>query len=210
MLEVVVIRHGETEWNKERIFQGQKNSPLTEKGKKQAKELGKRLSGDTFNRIFASDLGRAWQTAELICAAGNHPSTESDIRIQERSFGIAEGKTYEELMSKHPDIFESLKKRDPEYAVPGGESPVELYERTVDFFTEKARGLYGKRILVVTHGGVLTMFTRYVLSIPLDQPRKFKLPNTGYNEFVFENGYWMIKTLGDVGHLKGELAEGMI
>ncbi len=210
MLEVIVIRHGETEWNRARIFQGRKNSPLTGKGKEQAKELGKRLSGDTFDRIYASDLGRAWQTAELICAAGNHPPVETDIRLQERSFGIAEGLTYDELLEQHPEIFEQLKKRNPEYAVPGGESPVDLYKRTVGFFSEKAGEPGRKRLLVVTHGGVLTMFTRFVLSLPLDQPRRFKLPNTGYNEFIFDNDYWMIKTLGDTGHLKGELASGMI
>lgn len=201
--EIYIIRHGETEWNIAQRFQGQLDSPLTQAGIEQAKKTGKAIKGIPFDAFFSSDLERAYQTAKYINAKIKMPEIIKDIRLRERNFGMLHGTTRKEAEKKYPDIIEKLWNGEADYTVPEGESRQNFIKRTADFFNFIAGKYPEKRVLVVSHGGVLSMAIRYILNLDLNTPRRFLLPNTGINIFQCREGLWYIKSLGLVSHLTG-------
>jgi probable phosphoglycerate mutase len=202
--QVIVVRHGETAWNNEKRWQGHLDSPLTAKGLSQAQALARRLSGERFSALYTSDLGRAYQTAQLIAAATGH-SVVLDARLRERKLGVFQGLTSDEIRAVHAEEYELYRARDPDHRLPEGESLRQQVERNLRCFEELAQRHLGESIVVVTHGGVLSGLFRHVLSIPLQAPRRFAFANSSLNVFIFQKGDWMLQTWGDVSHLDGEI-----
>ncbi len=201
MTRVIIIRHGETEWNLQGRYQGQDNSPLTQRGVAQAKAAGQRLAAVHLDAIVSSDLERAVRTADKIAAA--HPETRrfEDERLRERHFGKLTAMTREEALAKYPEEEKSYLSHDPDYRIPGGESLRDVYDRTAAALDDWAGRFEGKTLCVVTHGGALGQFLRYVLGIPLNHQRAYKFVNCAYTEFTWEAGHWLMHTWGDTHHL---------
>jgi probable phosphoglycerate mutase len=198
--QLIIVRHGQTEWNLKLIRQGHLDSPLTEKGVIQAKALAERLSRETFSALYSSDLGRAVQTAQTIAdATGRRIVT--DPRLRERHLGIFQGFTGDELKEKYPEEYRLHRTIGPSYVIPGGESVEQQVVRNVAYLREIAEKHLGETVVVVTHGGVLSGFFRHALSIPLAAPRRFEFMNASLNVFAYEAGNWMLRTWGDVSHL---------
>ena len=130
MTEILLIRHGETLWNQQGRMQGQNDSPLTALGLHQARQLGSRLKDVSFTTLYSSDLGRAHQTARCIADATGH-EVLADTGLRERCFGIFEGLTNAEIKVQHPEEHVRFATRDPDYAMPGGESTVQFRDRCV-------------------------------------------------------------------------------
>lgn len=155
---IYIVRHGETEWNFKKLIQGQSDSPLTEEGIKQAKGLSKKLNKVKFDLVFSSDLLRAKRTAEIIIAEQKLEIATSEL-LRERRFGKLEGKpvqtlrAFDELFAKlrHEEIY-SYK------SSPDVESDEEIVTRLITFLREAAISHPGKKILVVTHGGIMRAF----------------------------------------------------
>jgi probable phosphoglycerate mutase len=200
--EVIVVRHGETEWNRIGRQQGHLDSPLSETGIAQAEAIAERLAGEEFTALYSSDLGRAFHTAERIAARTGREIIK-DARLRERHLGIFQGLTREEAHVKHPDESERLDSGDPDYRIPGGESARARYERMVACIEEIAARHPGERIVIVSHGGALRSLFYRTVGIPLSAPRAFKLFNASINRFYFEDGAWKLATWGDISHLDG-------
>jgi len=115
---LLVIRHGETIWNRQNRFQGHGDSPLTETGRAQAQALGRRLAKTPIDSLICSDLGRAIETATIIADSTGH-GLHTDQRLRERNFGVLEGLTGEEIRAGHQEVFERLYADDPDYAIQG-------------------------------------------------------------------------------------------
>ena len=201
---LIAIRHGETEWNREGRFQGHLNSALNAEGLAQAHALGARLAAEHIDLLLSSDLGRALQTASAIAAHSGH-EVVIEPRLRERRMGIFQGLTPAEVQARHPEEYARFSSHDPDYAIPGGESMRQLYERSVACFTELAERHAGLTLAVVTHGGVLAMFYRHARAMPLDAPRDFPLHNTGINRFLRRLGAWELRSWGDIAHLENSL-----
>lgn len=201
---VIVVRHGETKWNKEKRWQGHLDSQLTPKGLSQARALARRLMRQHFTALYSSDLGRAYETAQIISAATGH-NVSPDARLRERNLGIFQGLTSEEIRTAHAQEYELYRARDPDHVLSGGESLRQQVERNARCFEDLAQRHLGESILIVTHGGVLSGLLRRVLSIPLEAPRRFEFPNSSLNIFIFQEGYWTLQTWGDISHLDGEM-----
>lgn len=199
--KIYLIRHGETIWNATGRFQGQQDSPLNETGIRQAQALAKRLRNKPFFAIYSSDLGRAHQTAEILAEPHSQPVIP-DERLRERRFGIFEGLTMTEAERDYPDIQQAFLGGGYNFIVPGGETNDEIIDRTVSCLNELATRHPGERLLVVTHGGIINRFTKYVLGIPQSQQRMFRVHNASVNKFVFENGNWEMHTFGDTSHFE--------
>ena len=200
--QFIVVRHGETEWNVERRVQGNGNSPLTAAGLAQAEAIGARLARERFDLLVASDLGRAMQTAERISAHCGLP-IRRDARLRERNFGEGEGLTYEEIDSRWPDVFSRVRETDPDAMIPGGETRRQFHERVRAAFQSLAHEHAGKRITVVSHGGVLTSLYRIVHDIPVTQPHRISIANASYNAIAFQADTWAIEAWDDTAHLPG-------
>lgn len=206
--QLIMVRHGQTEWNIAGIRQGHLDSRLTERGMAQAKALAQRLARERFAALYSSDLGRAVQTAAAIADLTGH-EVVTDPRLRERHLGIFQGLNGNEILEKYPEERRMLRTLGPDYIIPGGESMKQQVERNVAYLNDLAHKHVGETIVVVTHGGVVSGFFRHTLAIPLDAPRRFEFVNAGVNVFAYEEEYWMLLTWGDVSHLApGAASEG--
>lgn len=207
-VRVILIRHGETQWNVIQRYQGQSDSPLTEKGCEQAQCLASRLQAVTPAAIVTSDLGRAYATT---CAIANQHAgvpIHKEPRLRERHFGILTGLTREEAANRFPTEEDGYLNGGPYYRIPNGESLSDLYERTAQAMEHWAKQYAGQTLIVVSHGGVLGQFLRYVVGIPLERQRYYKFVNCAYNVFTRETaGHWLMHCWGDTSHLDAIGAE---
>jgi probable phosphoglycerate mutase len=203
LTEILLIRHGETLWNQQGRMQGQHDSPLTPLGLQQARQLARRLKTVSFAALYSSDLGRAHQTARCIADETAHEIiAERDLR--ERSFGIFEGLTNAEIKTRYPDLHEPFARRDPDFAMPGGESAAQFRNRSVGRLEAIARGHEGETIVVVTHGLVLDALYRIACGMSLEVPRGFPLLNCSMNTFRLNAEGWRVHAVCDVSHLSGD------
>ncbi len=198
--ELILIRHGETEWNRERRMQGQTNTPLSDLGRAQAAAVGQRLASHPFAALYSSDLQRAWDTAAAIAQASGRKII-SEPRLRERTFGILEGFTHAEMLQRHPAEHARFELREPDYAVPGGESPRQFFQRSLGCLEEIAAAHAGERVVVVTHGLVLDTLHRAARNMPLEAKREAPLLNASLNIFERTANGWTETAWGDVAHL---------
>ena len=198
----IVLRHGETEWNRDARYQGHLDSPLTPLGLAQSRALAERLKGYSISALYSSDLGRARATAQII-ADQIGLDIEVNPRLRERNLGIFQGLTKIQVKQKFPVEYRLYKSGDVDYVVPQGESIRQRFECVVGCFNELAIRHSDEQIAVVTHAGVLTAMLRHVLGLPLEWPRRFTRLNASWNAFVCEGGKWLLQTWGDVSHLEG-------
>jgi len=203
--ELIVIRHGETQWNLDEKRQGHQDSPLTSRGIRQAKAMAARLASMDFSALYTSDLGRAAETARIIGARiGQRPQGEP--RLRERNLGVFEGLTTPQIVERYPDVYRQHRK--PDFRVPQGETGRELFERVVDCLEQIARNHPGQRVVVVTHGGALSALFRRCIGLPLEAERTYLLMNASMNRIRIEDGKWMLVTWGDTSHLSADGALG--
>ncbi len=203
MTRVILIRHGETLWNREGRMQGQSDSPLSATGERQAQLLAQRLRTMEFGVLYSSDLGRAHRTASSIAGETGH-EVVVDARLRERHFGIFEGLTSAEIADRHPQEYPRFTSRDPDYAIPGGESARAFRERCLACLSEIAQRHAGDVVVAVSHGLVLDMIYRAALGLDLSQPRGLPLLNASLNTFFYVDGGWQALEVGDVNHLDAD------
>ena len=197
MKELWLIRHGETAWNAEKRFQGHLDVPLSPVGIGQAFRLAQRLarSRQTFDSLHASDLRRAWETAEPLAAALGLPLKTTPL-LREIDVGKLAGLTREEAEARYPDFAQSLL-QDPWHTPrPGGESMAQLAQRFQAFL----EGLPPGRHLVVTHGGVIRAALKLILELEGDTWRRFHIPNTSITRVLFPG--LEVLSVADAGHLE--------
>lgn len=204
---LIVLRHGETCWNREGRFQGHLDSPLTPAGIEQAHALARRLAGHRFTALYSSDLGRAEATARIIAGATGQV-VSIDPRLRERHLGVLQGWLPSEAKKRFPEAYGIFRKGAADQPVPGGESSVERFECVTACFSDLAKRHAGEQIVVVTHGGVLSCLIRFVLGVGLEAPRRFSRPNASWNVFLHEASKWFLHSWGDVSHLPQAGADG--
>ncbi len=196
---LVVIRHGETEWNIQNRFQGHLDSKLTLPGIKQAEAIADILKGEAYDVIYSSNLERAKHTAEIIARKLNmRVYTEKDLR--EINLGVMQGLKKDEFIIKYPEVISNYH-ADPEYVIPGGESKLQLYNRVKGILAKIIRKHKGHNILLVAHGGVLDCIIRHTFGIPLNKKRNFSLFNASINRFTVGNGEWKLESWGETSHI---------
>ncbi|HRI18916.1 MAG TPA: histidine phosphatase family protein [Burkholderiaceae bacterium] len=189
MTELLLIRHGETDWNVQGRFQGQIDVPLNATGQRQAALMAERLARERarFDAMYSSDLLRTRQTAAP--AAGRLALEPGlDAMLREQHFGVLEGLSFEEVKARHPELLAAWMRHDPDYALPGGESVRAFHARVVGAIEALAARHAGERVAIVTHGGVLDMVFRTVHALPLAGPRACPIPNTGLNHLRLRAG----------------------
>jgi len=198
---LIIVRHGETEWNLQNRFQGHLNSGLSQLGIRQARAIAGALSGGTFDVIYSSDLERARHTADIIAGKLNM-EVRTDAGLREINMGLMQGLKRDEFILKYPEVIKKFHS-DPEYIIPGGESKQQFYDRIILTLKRIVRMHEYRNILLVAHGGVLDIAIRYTLDIPVHNKRNFSIYNAGINRFIIDNGEWKLETWGDICHLTG-------
>jgi broad specificity phosphatase PhoE len=161
LTKLYIVRHGQTEFNKQGIMCGHSDSSLTDQGIKQAQALGQKLNDLNFDVVFSSDLLRTQRTAEFIMA-NKQLAVLTSQALRERYYGFYEGRPREEYLAVVATLSEKLAtlstKLGGGYPVPEGvETEDEVMARVIPFLREIAVAYPGKNVLVVTHGAVLRM-----------------------------------------------------
>lgn len=152
-----IVRHGNTEWNEKKLIQGIKDSSLTEKGIKQAEEVGEKLKNINFDLMFSSDLLRAKRTAEIITLE-KKLEIETTKLLRERAYGKLEGKPQDNFKEWDKAMKKLTDEEKYEYRhIKNAETDKEVTERFFTFIREIAVRYPGKMILAVTHGGIMRM-----------------------------------------------------
>jgi len=149
-----LMRHAQTIWNREKRIQGHSDSPLTADGEKQASSWGQILSQFSWDRILASDAGRALATAEIVNAFLKIPLT-IDSRLKEQDWGQWVGKTVRQIEAEAPQVLDEQINAGWDFCPPGGESRYSVLERSQVSLQEAAEHFPGEILLVVTHEGIV-------------------------------------------------------
>jgi broad specificity phosphatase PhoE len=151
--EILLARHGETDDNAAGRFQGQRNPPLNDRGREQARALGAAVAGEGLVALYASPLRRARETAEIAAAALGHEPV-FDERLMEIDVGDWAGLLHREILDGHPGAFEAWRAAEPSFRFPGGESVAEQAQRVRAAIAD-VRAAGRLPALVVCHGGTI-------------------------------------------------------
>ncbi|MFU0966161.1 2,3-diphosphoglycerate-dependent phosphoglycerate mutase GpmB [Kluyvera ascorbata] len=205
MLQVYLVRHGETQWNAERRIQGQSDSPLTAKGELQAVQVGERVRSYGITHVIASDLGRTQRTAEIIADACGCGVT-LDARLRELDMGILEQRHLDSLSAQEEEWRRLVVNGTPNGRIPEGESMQELSERMRAGLTACLNLPAGSRPLLVSHGIALGCLVSTILGLPAHAERRLRLRNCSisrvdYQESLWLAPGWVVETAGDISHL---------
>ena len=198
--EIILIRHGETEWNSQQRMQGHSNSDLSEVGRGQIQALGELMKNVSFDHIYSSDSLRARQTAEAITQYSGH-TLQFDQRIREKNLGVFEGLTSTEAKERHPEVYRLFKTAGANYVIDEGESTQQLLERALEFIEEIRLRHPQERVVMVTHGGVVRVLMKHALGLSIDAPTRFIIKNTGIFGLIW-NENWLVTQMGGVSHLE--------
>lgn len=178
--ELILIRHGETDWNRELRFQGHVDVPLNDMGHEQARRLGLRMAGEKAQHLVCSDLMRCQQTAAPTALQLSLP-VKTDAALREQHFGAVEGMRADEIQALHPRAWEDWLKFQEDHAMPDGESARQFHARIIAALASIVTTHQGQAVLVFTHGGALDMVWRTAQGLGLNGPRQSQIPNAGFN-----------------------------
>jgi 2,3-bisphosphoglycerate-dependent phosphoglycerate mutase len=198
--ELVLVRHGETDMNRELRFQGQVNVGLNAIGHAQARRLAGRLAGEPADAVYVSDLLRARQTAEPI-AGELALQPVADTGLREQAFGRVDGMRVDDIKRDHPEAWEGWLRFEEDFAMPEGESTRAFHTRVMEAVQRVVAAHPRQTVLVVTHGGVLDMIYRTARSLGLSGPRQSDIPNAGLNRVRVRDGVIDILSWADTRHL---------
>lgn len=206
----ILVRHGETDWNKEKRFQGHIDIALNAHGMQQAQLVRRYFDQleaagvQLYQHCVSSDLGRAHVTAKII-HGGKAPAIVLNNSLRERNYGHLAGLTGDEMHEKSPQEFASLRNRVPDAPLQGGESLEQFYQRVVCAFQQIAREQQGHTTLLVAHGGVLDCIYRHCTGEPLQKQRDWQLPNCALNVVNIEpSGHKSVPVWAWLGHLRND------
>ena len=193
MSKLVLIRHGESQWNLENRFTGWVDVPLSPKGIEEAKAAGKKLAGLTFDRAFSSVLARANETLRLVLEGIGQTGIpiEKDKALNERMYGELQGLNKAETAKKFGDEQVKIWRRSYDVRPPGGESLKDTAERVLPYYDSRIKPyvLKGETILIAAHGNSLRALVMQLeqltreqvleLNIPTGAPLLYELDNSG-------------------------------
>ncbi len=199
MLHLMLVRHGETEWNAQSRYQGQMDVPLSALGRRQAELIAGRLAGQRIDAVYASDLKRAWETAQIIVQKSGL-QVLSEPRLRELKFGVLEGLTFDEAQVQYPGMIAAWLEdfnRPPE----GGET-IELFSARIVSLLDDFKKKHDEQIvLLVAHGGSLSEILRVVLGLSREKRWYLEMENASLSEVLIAEDFVSLKRLNDTCHL---------
>lgn len=202
-MHLLLIRHGETDWNSEWRIQGHTDTPLNTRGIEQAERLAARLAAEEkIDVLYSSPLARARVTAEKISAKFNIEPILDD-RLKEKALGEFEGLALDEIELRYPEFYKAWRESKDHFPLPGEESSQSLYQRVQAFLADlRARHTNDARITVVSHGATLSMFVATLAGIDIDRRSPFWFDNASVTHIDLSGARPRIRLLNDTCHLR--------
>lgn len=207
---LLLIRHGQTDWNQQGRFQGQSDLPLNSLGLRQAQVAGqaaaRALKGERPRAIYASDLRRAWQSAEAVRAAfpdGTSVPLIAEPRLREMAFGDWEGMTYAEIQARYSSALQRWEADLENNAPPNGETLRQMAQRVQAALNDLLQTHPDGAILLVGHGGPLQLLIALSLNLPPARFWQIHLSNASLSELYFYPEGAILNLLNCTSHLEG-------
>ena len=203
--QLLLVRHGETDWNAKGRIQGMLDVPLNALGVQQAELVAAELARTIDSaELVSSDLARTRETTKPIFeATGFEP--RFDPRIRERHFGVWQGKTYEEWRVLDAVGMARYNAGDPEYGPEGGETATQFLARCVSAVSDIVTVSKVKTLILVTHGGVVSSMVRHAQGLNPQSARTWSVPNASISEwrvdYVNDEPVFYVDRIGDIDHL---------
>lgn len=204
-MRLIIVRHGESEWNRIHRYQGQLDAPLSELGLRQARALGERLRGEELAQIYTSPLQRAARTAEAI--AENHPSVPFvyDDALLEIHHGEWQGKFADEIRAEYAAGLDEWRQHPTRSQMPGGESFSNILKRTLDFKEQLCAQHNDQSVLVSTHDVVVKILVADALGMNMDRINRIWVTNASISVIEYSDDLPYLVSLSEACHL-GTLA----
>ncbi|NQT46945.1 MAG: histidine phosphatase family protein [Candidatus Omnitrophica bacterium] len=196
---VILVRHGETDWTRQRRYAGFTDIDLNETGRWQAGRLCERLHAEHIDKAYSSDLKRAYTSAKI---ALPDLLIEKVAGLREIKFGLFEGLTYQEAMEKHPEIYTRWIDNPRDVLIPQSEGLKKLAERVRVAIKEIVSSNKNKTVAIFTHGGPIRVILSDVAGFGLNDIWKTVQDLTGVNIIEFHDGEAQIQIQNDISHLK--------
>ncbi len=200
-MNIYVIRHGETQWNREEIFRGRKDVPLNKNGLEQAEKTAIFLAGNEIEVIFSSPLKRAVQTAESILKHKKNMEIITSHDLIDMNFGIWEGLTLKEVEEKFPVQFGVWKDHPENWKVKDAETLKDIRKR-VSRFLNSLKGY--RNVALVSHRVICKIIIMNVLGLPLSRFWKIKIDTASVSLINKQNDY-RLEYLNLTSHLENSL-----
>lgn len=200
MTRIFLVRHGQTVWNIEQRYQGHTDTPLTEVGRNQAACVAERLAVEPITAVYASDLGRAVETAGYI-AVKHGLEVCSVPQLREFCFGDWEGETFVEISQRWPQLSTEFYRAPAATTIPGGETFSGLKERATTALEQIVAAHPEQSIVIVSHGGTIRTLLCGLLGVDLNRVWHIRQDNTAVNIVEYVQGTAMIALVNDTHHL---------
>lgn len=200
MSKIFLVRHGETDWNKEDRCQGCIDIELNSEGLRQAEFVAERLLNEEIHAMYCSNLKRAYGTAQIIANRLGLSVTKSEA-LNEISFGDWEGLTFEEIRKRHDYDYNTWRLSPHTAIFPGEGSLDNVHKRVMKYVDEIISKNEGKNILIVSHGGVIKLIILGLLGIGLEVYNKFYVANTSLSIVHIDKDKRYLRTLNDTCHV---------
>lgn len=202
-MRILLLRHGETDWNLQGRCQGVTDTDLNDTGRQRAREIAAALSTEKIHAIYSSDLKRALETAEIIGGARRlEVAVDSDFR--ELDHGAFEGLTFADIRTSYPDFLERWRSEPAELVVPGGERLIDVEKRTWKGIERVVRGHPADAtVVVVSHNfPILTVLCR-IAGTPLNGYRAFRVDPCELHRISYDfKAGWSILQRDGAGDIK--------
>ncbi len=185
MTRLILIRHGQTEWNRSGRWQGQTDVPLNPEGRRQARQLAEQLRQERFDTIYTSDLGRARETAQALAEVTGAPLIE-DARLREINLGTWEGLLFDEIRRRDGDRLDRFRSQPAGERAPGGEGVLDVQDRSLAALEEIVRRHPRGSVALVSHGLTLAVLKIHLMGLPLDSVWDVEPDNAVPEEYHWE------------------------
>lgn len=200
MTRFILVRHGETTWNREGRYQGQVDTPLSAFGLQQGEMVSEALKDIPIDVVYASPLSRSFVTASM-CASRHGLEVLKDDRLLEINHGEWEGLLADEVKAKQPELLEKWRTTVVDAQMPDGENIEDVRKRAMEALNEYAKKHYGQTVLVVAHDAVNKAVLCDILNIDLAHFWQMKQDNTSINVFEYHEGTWRLVLMNSTSHL---------
>jgi probable phosphoglycerate mutase len=197
---ILLVRHGETDWNAAGRIQGHSDTPLNAAGHEQARRVARRLAREPVQALYSSDLARASQTATAIGHTLGLPVVTSP-RLRERQYGAWEGLTAAEIQACFPEQFAEWRARSTDFTPPQGESRSQLLTRALAELQAIARRHAREVVVVVTHGGFCYVLINHILGSVDGDRREFAFGNASIHTLEVIAERWSVISVNETAHL---------
>jgi broad specificity phosphatase PhoE len=196
---LILVRHGETNWNRDGRWQGHADEPLNERGREQARALADELAAQPVDAVYASDLSRARETAEIIAARLDRRPVEVDSRLREVHVGGWSGLTMAEIDDRYPSEVARWRGGDTAHAFDGGESYAAMGERVVEALVDIAARHPDGHVVVVLHGGPIRGVLAHTAGVTYEEQRhrRAHLGNCAVVRVAIRDGAFRASTEAD-------------